>query len=96
MALVSRLESPEIEALHREIERLQERISALNSELSTEEERAEQAEEREEDIAQEMERMVPQADLIRDWAERRRVMGLSADVEELARDSEEKIWEFKP
>jgi predicted nucleic acid-binding Zn-ribbon protein len=88
------LKSDEVEALHREIERLQERISVLNSELSTEEERAEQAEERAEDIAREMEALVPQSDLIRAWAERRRVLGLTLDVEELARDVECESWEF--
>jgi chromosome segregation ATPase len=77
-----------------EIERLQARIADLREELAREDERAEQAEARAEDLAAELEDTVPQADRIRAWSARRKVMGQCVDVEELARDIEEKVWEF--
>lgn len=88
-------ESIEVKLLHEEIERLQERLSERSQELSNEEERAEQAEERVEDLARELDAMSTPADLIRGWATRRTALGLCTDVEELARDVEEKVWEFR-
>ncbi len=67
----------------------------LADEISTLQERAVTAEEELENCRAELDGMVTPADQIRSWAERRAAMGLSLCVEELARDIEEKVWEFR-
>lgn len=70
-------------------------IQDIKNEVYRLQDRAETAEAEAEQLRVDMEEMVPPADAIREWAERRRVMGLPLCVEELARDIEEKVWEFR-
>lgn len=70
-------------------------VQDIKNEVYRLQDRAETAEAEAEQLRADMEEMTPAADAIRQWAERRRVLGLSLDVEELARDVEEKVWEFR-